>query len=196
MNKILIISLIISLGACQSKQTKESISNEQHNDSSEIHTIHKDAINETKTGTKQEGALENLITEYLNLNNALTADLPIEAAVFGERIVSEISRMDVKSFTSDQKEVFDEVMEDAKEQAEHIGENANNIAHQREHFALLSKDLNDLIVVFGTKRKLYQAFCPMYDDKKGTIWLSENKEIKNPYYGSKMLSCGSIQKDL
>ena len=76
------------------------------------------------------------------------------------------------------------------------GENANNIAHQREHFALLSKDLNDLIVVFGTKRKLYQAFCPMYDDKKGAIWLSENKEIKNPYYGSKMLSCGSIQKDL
>ena len=27
-------------------------------------------------------------------------------------------------------------------------------------------------------------------DNKGAYWLSEEKEIRNPYFGSKMLTCG------
>jgi hypothetical protein len=48
--------------------------------------------------------------------------------------------------------------------------------------------------MFGSNRKLYQDYCPMADDGKGAIWISEIKEIKNPYQGSKMLTCGSIKK--
>jgi hypothetical protein len=59
---------------------------------------------------------------------------------------------------------------------------------------LLSKDVNDLIKVFGTNKKLYQDYCPMADDGKIAIWISEIKEIKNPYKGSKMLTCGSVKK--
>jgi len=34
----------------------------------------------------------------------------------------------------------------------------------------------------------------MAGDGKGAIWISETKEIKNPYYGKKMLSCGSMKE--
>ena len=94
-----------------------------------------------------------------------------------------------------QKDYLD-IAESAKENAEHIGDNAGKLDHRREHFVLLSKDINDLIKLFGTKQKLYQDYCPMADEGKGAIWISEVKEIKNPYYGSNMLTCGSIKKTL
>lgn len=76
-------------------------------------------------------------------------------------------------------------------QVEHIGGNSGKLEHQREHFAMLSKDINDLIKTFGTTQKLYQDYCPIYDEGKSGYWISENKEIRNPYYGAQMLTCGS-----
>ena len=37
---------------------------------------------------------------------------------------------------------------------------------------------------------IYYQHCPMYNDGKGANWLSKDSKIKNPYYGSKMLTCG------
>jgi len=36
----------------------------------------------------------------------------------------------------------------------------------------------------------------MYNDDKGAMWLSETDEIKNPFYGSKMLKCGKVQEKI
>jgi Cu(I)/Ag(I) efflux system membrane fusion protein len=33
-------------------------------------------------------------------------------------------------------------------------------------------------------------------DNKGAYWLSNVSEIKNPYFGEKMLTCGSVQDSL
>lgn len=85
-----------------------------------------------------------------------------------------------------------DIADDAKEHAEHIGGNSGKLEHQREHFAMLSKDINDLIKTFGTTQKLYQDHCPMYDEGKSGYWISENKEIRNLYYGAQMLTCGSV----
>jgi len=41
---------------------------------------------------------------------------------------------------------------------------------------------------------IYLDHCPMY--KGGSDWLSREKEIKNPFYGSMMLSCGSVQETI
>ena len=41
---------------------------------------------------------------------------------------------------------------------------------------------------------IYIQHCPMADNNKGADWLSLNKAIKNPYFGDKMLHCGSVIK--
>jgi hypothetical protein len=51
-----------------------------------------------------------------------------------------------------------------------------------------------MVAITGTENTLYQQFCPMYD--KGSAWLSMEKEIRNPYYGSKMMACGKVQKEI
>jgi hypothetical protein len=38
----------------------------------------------------------------------------------------------------------------------------------------------------------YYQFCPMAKDGKGANWLSKENAVKNPYYGTMMLSCGKV----
>jgi len=45
-------------------------------------------------------------------------------------------------------------------------------------------------------QKLYWDYCPMAFDNNGAYWLSFEREIKNPYFGSKMLNCGSVEDSL
>ena len=143
---------------------------------------------------QDNSASDAIIANYLELKNALVADNTEAAASSGEKVVSALVAFDVKNYSEDEQKELNEIIEDAKEHAEHIAESAMD--HQREHFEILSKDVVDLIAITGTDKTLYQDFCPMYNDGKGAIWLSEIKEIKNPYYGSKMLTCGSMQKEI
>lgn len=140
--------------------------------------------------------VNDIIICYLNLKNKLVKDDSEGAAEKGKILLASFNRLATKTLDANQKKVYIDIAEDAKEQAEHIAENAGKLDHQREHFILLSKDINDLIKMFGSKMQLYQDYCPMANDGKGAIWISETKEIKNPFYGSKMLTCGSLKKTL
>lgn len=46
------------------------------------------------------------------------------------------------------------------------------------------------------KQDLYLARCPMAFENKGGTWLQADKNIRNPYFGSRMLKCGSVQKQV
>lgn len=148
------------------------------------------------TDTKNTTPLKDLTTAYLLVKNGLVSDNGNDAASGGKAFNEALSKIDKSSMSAEQKKTFEDVADDAKEMAEHIGENAGKIEHQREHFDMLSKDMYDLVKTFGAGQTLYQDFCPMYNDKKGAIWLSETKDIKNPYMGKKQPTCGSVKEEL
>lgn len=139
-------------------------------------------------------SVNELVTIYLKLKNALVKDDAKGAAAAGKNLYSALNSVNATSLDAKLKKDYTDIADDAKEHAQHIGDNATKIAHQREHFAMLSKDMNDLIKTFGTTQKLYQDYCPMYNEGKSGYWISETKDIKNPYYGSQMLTCGAIKK--
>ena len=138
---------------------------------------------------------DGILTGYINLKNSLAADNGSDAAKNGQEILDALSKFDASALTPDQKKVFLGLVGDIKENSEHISENGDKIAHQREHFEMLSKDMYDLLKATGTSKEMYLDSCPMYDNGKGT-WLSEMKEIKNPYLGKKMDTCGAIKETL
>lgn len=153
---------------------------------------------ETKTQVKEEVksfSISPIIKDYLELKNALTADNDKAAASAGKKLFSTIKNTDMKSIPADKHKEYMDIADDAKENAEHIGDNVGKIDHQREHMVPLSQDMADLIALFGTTQKLYRDYCPMFNDGKGAVWISESKAIKNPYYGSKMSTCGSVKKE-
>lgn len=140
--------------------------------------------------------IKPIVSGYLQIKNALTTDNAKDAALGGQALADALTKFDATSFTSTQLKMYNDVKEDIKEHGEHISSNAAKIAHQREHFDMLSKDMYDLVKAVNPNQTLYQDHCPMYNDGKGANWLSEVKEIKNPYLGKKMPECGSVKETI
>ncbi len=155
------------------------------------------ATTATVEAVKNTASIKEIVTNYLQLKNAFAKDNSNDAATAGSLLQTAFKNFDKTALTEPQKKVFDDVADDASEHAEHIGKNGGNIVHQREHFIMLSKDMADLIKTFGNGgQTLYKDFCPMANDGKGAIWISETKDIKNPYLGKAMPTCGTIKEEM
>ena len=185
-----------SLIACNNNKAADTKSTEVHNDAPKPGAAQKAPDTPVTTPTVAFPVKE-IIAGYLQLKNALTKDNGKDAATAGNTIVATLTTVDMKSLTKEQTKIYVDIADDLKENAEHIGANAGKIEHQREHFVMLSKDVADLIKTFGNGgQTLYKDYCPMANDGKGATWISELKEIKNPYQGSKMLTCGSVKETI
>ena len=101
----------------------------------------------------------------------------------------------MENLTTEEHTVWMKVNNDLAFDAGHIQE-SKDAEHQRSHFSTLSKNIYSLIKVSKQTTTTYYAHCPMYNNGKGANWLSSEKEIKNPYYGSQMLTCGSVEETI
>ena len=73
----------------------------------------------------------------------------------------------------------------------------DDIEAQRTAFSTLSDNLYKSIKAYGLgTMTAYYEFCPMAFNDQGGYWLSDNKEIRNPYFGDKMLTCGRVTEEL
>ncbi|EZH75612.1 RND transporter [Aquimarina atlantica] len=71
--------------------------------------------------------------------------------------------------------------------------NAKELEKQRIHFVSLNENVVALISNFTElNTEIYVQKCPMANTNKGAIWISKEKEIRNPYFGDAMLTCGSV----
>ncbi len=72
-----------------------------------------------------------------------------------------------------------------------------DIKEQRSFFVSLSNEIEKLVRSSKiTSGAVYKQFCPMAFDGEGGYWLSDSKEIRNPFFGDKMLVCGSVNEIL
>lgn len=177
----------------------------QHDHSNMDHSmIHKE-MNSKMTDQKGDMSvvtIENtntaspIINDYMALKNALVKNDGNNAADAGKSLYEAFKEFNVSAQPEAHQKELTDIINDAKENAEHISKNAGDIEHQREHFELLSKDVEDLVMITGADRDMFQIYCPMYNHNEGGMWLSESKEIKNPLLGNKMSTCGTVQKEI
>jgi membrane fusion protein, copper/silver efflux system len=73
--------------------------------------------------------------------------------------------------------------------------NTKDLEEARKHFSMLSFHMLEVTETFGlNKAVVYKDFCPMAFGNQGAYWLSEQKEITNPYFGASMLTCGEVKQ--
>ncbi|MEY4937890.1 MAG: hypothetical protein RIS64_4249 [Bacteroidota bacterium] len=138
-----------------------------------------------------------IFATYYDLKNALVADNAKLAAEKGRFLKKALSDLDTKNWTIQQRNVYDAKAKKMEVDAEHIGDNANKIDHQREHFENLSKNLFEIAKSLKINTEpVYWQFCPMANEGKGAYWLSKENKVKNPYFGKSMLTCGSVKETL
>jgi hypothetical protein len=74
---------------------------------------------------------------------------------------------------------------------------ASDIEVQRNAYSSLSNDFITLVKKSGLHSgELYVDYCPMAMNDKGASWISPNREIKNPYFGEKMMTCGEVKETI
>jgi Cu(I)/Ag(I) efflux system membrane fusion protein len=131
---------------------------------------------------------------YFELKNGLVDDAADVAKTASKKLGKALSEVDMKLL---QGQAHDHWMALEKQLSEAAGmiENAENLGSQREHFAMLSENILEMTESFGLEKdKVYKQFCPMAFNDKGANWLSEIEEIRNPYFGDDMLTCGEVKE--
>jgi len=73
---------------------------------------------------------------------------------------------------------------------------AGDIEKQRELFSEFTAKVEPLFKESISEGSVYKQFCPMAFEGKGGYWISNVAEIRNPYYGEKMLKCGKVTETI
>ena len=143
------------------------------------------ANGQTNTGIKK------VLNAYIQLKDALVKSDALNASTSAKALLTSIEAVNMSEMTAASNTQWMKVLNDLKEDAEHISE-TKEITHQRDHFMSLSKNLYLVIKVSKSETPIYYQFCPMANKGKGANWLSLENKIKNPYYGNQMLTCGKV----
>lgn len=139
---------------------------------------------------KQIGAS---LTGYYALSNALIDSDAEKASIKADELNKTFDAIDVSKMTDAQKTVWGKLEKLLRLDASHINKNKDDLPHQRSHFMKLSNNMYALVFNFkANETEAYLQYCPM----KKASWLSDKKDIRNPYYGNKMLDCGSTKATL
>lgn len=146
--------------------------------------------NQAAKSTDQANQLVLLFGDYLSLKNALVKEDKTEAATSARRLADHLQAVDMNALTANEHGVWMKVAKLLTTETEKIAA-AKQISEQRKHFIPLSEQMFTLVKASKLEEVIYYQQCPMANDGRGATWLSNEREIKNPYYGSKMLTCGS-----
>jgi DNA-binding transcriptional regulator WhiA len=126
-----------------------------------------------------------LLSLYYDIKDALVSGNAATASAKAGDFVKAISSIDAK--------VVGEANRDALLKDVTVISNSKDLKEQRVSFAPFSENMISLAkTVKLSTDPVYQQYCPM----KKASWLSNQQAIKNPYYGSAMLTCGSVKATL
>jgi copper chaperone CopZ len=143
----------------------------------------------TAMDMQQTNQLTSVFDNYFALKDALVKTDGATASAKASAMLTALDAVEMGKLKMEEHTVWMKIEKGLKTDAQHIKENKDT-EHQREHFMSLSKNMYELIKVSKPAEIVYYQFCPMANDGKGANWLSKESAIKNPYYGSQMLSCG------
>ncbi|MCG9971821.1 efflux RND transporter periplasmic adaptor subunit [Christiangramia crocea] len=127
--------------------------------------------------------------KYFELKDALVNSNPTQAMNAAKASLKTMPEADLEGMAAAH---FKKV----KEMLEAISNN-ENLENQRAHFVILSENMIALTAnIDSLGKEIYIQHCPMADSNKGADWLSLSSEVRNPYYGEAMLTCGEVSKTL
>ena len=169
-------------GCCQyDREAKVAVKTETKSEETKME------MNDHSTMTENQGTdqLKPVFDNYFSLKDALVKTDSKMASAKSKDLLTAITVVKMETLKMDVHMTWMKVYKDLTADAKNISE-TQDIKKQRELFKSLSKNTYELIKVSKFTEPVYYQYCPMQDAN----WLSKENTVKNPYYGSQMLSCG------
>ena len=145
----------------------------------ETHTTHQTKEDITMSSINfDDDAIAAVYQHYIHIKMALVKTDAAESKNGGKMLAEALSKV--------------EGFQDLKDAVNNLVA-TDDVEQQRVAFSPISDALAKLIEGHVTSGEVYHQYCPMAFDFKGGYWLSSEKEIRNPYFGDKMLKCGEVK---
>lgn len=153
---------------------------------------------QSKNSATFNDKFSNFLSNYYHLKDALVltnTDMAVASAKLLQGSADSLDLKDVKADSS--------IVQMANGYAQTVSSEAKalsaekDIEAMRKSFQLISDAMYDLVrTVRYDKETVYHEFCPMAFNDAGAYWLSSSADIKNPYFGKKMLTCGEVKDSI
>jgi len=168
---------IVSCKDTKEENSSENMQNETHE--GEMGSQMKDEIGMDQTTAEfKDQATADVYNHYIAIKTALVQTDAELAQDHAKQMIAELENT----------ETNEEIVTAARKLATTV-----DVNKQRESFSELTKSMGSILEGAIESGEIYKQYCPMAFDGKGDSWYSNSKEIRNPYYGDKMLKCGRIE---
>ncbi len=172
---ILSLGVVAFLAACSNNQSENKESHDHAN-------MEQSSTQTTASVNLKDDKLNAVYQHYLHLTTALTNGDTAEAKVASAAIETGAKQINGAAPIANAA---------AKITA------AKDLEDQRKEYSVLSNEFISQLKKSGLNSgELYVDYCPMALNDKGAYWVSNKKEIKNPYFGESMLTCGEVKETI
>lgn len=189
---------VFALSYCSSK--KEETAQEENHDES-MHAATEEAPAQASASQFQVDAafqkqLSDVFTAYVSLKDAFVATNSTQVKEAAAKVQESLSKTDMMLLTGVAHNDWMTYSGGLESSLKEI-QASDDIEAQRTSFSKLSDNMYKSIKAYGLGgATAYYEYCPMAFNNTGGYWLSDIAEIRNPYFGDKMLKCGSVQEQL
>ncbi|MFC0877406.1 efflux RND transporter periplasmic adaptor subunit [Saccharicrinis sp. FJH2] len=140
--------------------------------------------------------LTDVYQAYLKMKDAFVASDPAAVSKDASDVQNAMSKVNMELLKGESHMVWMKQLNVLKEKLSDMIK-SNDIEKQRTAFVGFNETFYKTVKTFGLKDvTTYYQFCPMANNDKGAFWFSNSEDIRNPYFGEDMLTCGATEEVL
>ena len=140
--------------------------------------------------------LTKVYKDYLGMKNAFVETDAKKVANEAKDLITSLKAVDMALLKGDAHQMWMDQLKTLNSTINAISK-SNDIEKQRQEFVRFNPVFYKSVKMLGLDNvTIYYQFCPMANNDKGAYWLSEIEEIRNPYFGDAMLSCGETKETI
>ncbi len=188
---------VFAMSNCSSKK-EETAQEESHDESMHASTEETEQASaaQFQVDAAFQQQLSGVFTSYVSLKESFVATNAPQVKVEAAKVQTSLSKVDMMLLTGVAHNDWMNYSGGLEAALKDILA-TDDIEAQRASFSKLSDHLYKSIKAYGLGgTAAYYDFCPMAFNNQGGYWLSDVTEIRNPYFGDKMLKCGSVEETL
>ena len=150
------------------------------------------------TPPELQHSLDGLIGLYMEIQHALSHDDQTAAVTPANKMEAALSSTPVEGLEREAQSTWEEHRTELQQALTHMKASTEDMSSMRQGFEHLSNTLTQMLRQFQptAKTDVYLYHCPMAFGGKGGDWLQSHEGTENPYYGSKMFTCGALKETL
>lgn len=155
-------------------------------------------LTQSKNSSDFNDKFTSFLNNYYHLKDAFVLSNNEMAVSSANLLIASADSLNLKDVKADSS-----IVEMAKGYVQTVSSEAKALAQEkdieakRKSFQMISDAMYDLVrTIRFDKEVVYHQFCPMAFNDAGAYWLSATSDVKNPYFGKKMLTCGEVKDSI